>query len=165
MARLNPYTHSRGYTLLELLVVMLIAGILLGMATLQLMPTAQSVLREEAQRLAFLMENGALSAQAGGQALAWSGSSHSYRFWQRTREGEWVRIERDELLHPRSLPETATIGEVRFNDRVLEPGALLVLSPELSAKTFRVRLYNGKLYADILGNGLGKVDIHEGVMR
>jgi len=156
---------ERGFTLLEMLVALVVASIMLSMATLQLMPSAQTVLREESQRLAFLMENGAMSSQAGGQSLAWSGTGNSYRFWKRTREGEWVRIERDNLLHPRNLPETVRIGEVSFNGRRIEPGALVLLSPELSAKDFRVSLHSSELVSDIVGNGLGKVEVVAGRMQ
>ena len=152
----------RGFTLLEMMVVLVVASIMLSVVTLNLMPTAQSVLREESQRLAFLMENGAMSSQAGGQPLAWSGTGNSYRFWMRTKEGEWVRIDRDNLLHPRTLPEAVRIGEVSFNGRRIEPGALVVLSPELSAKDFRVSLLSSDLISDVVGNGLGKVDVVAG---
>ena len=152
----------RGFTLLEMLVALVVASIMLSVVTLNLMPSAQTVLREESQRLAFLMENGALSAQAGGQALAWSGTGNSYRFWTRNKEGEWLRLERDKLLRPRTLPEAVRIGEVSFNGRRIEPGALVVLSPELSAKDFRVRLLSGELLADVVGNGLGKVEVVTG---
>ncbi len=103
-----------------------------------------------------------MSSQAGGQPLAWSGTGNSYRFWNRTKEGEWVRIERDNLLHPRNLPETVRIGEVSFNGRRIEPGSLVVLSPELSAKDFQVSLLSSELVADVVGNGLGKVTIETG---
>ncbi len=156
---------ERGFTLLELMVVLVVASIMLSLATLQLMPNAQTVLREESQRLAFLMENGGMSAQAGGQPLAWSGTGGSYRFWRRTKDGEWVRIERDNLLHPRTLPETVRIGEVSFNGRRIEPGALVMLSPELAAKDFRVSLLSGNLLATVTGNGLGKVTIAEGARQ
>jgi general secretion pathway protein H len=152
----------RGFTLLEMLVVLVVASIMLSVVTLNLMPNAQTVLREESQRLALLMENGAMSSQAGGQPLAWSGTGNSYRFWLRTKEGEWVRIERDNLLHPRTLPEAVHIGAVSFNGHVIEPGSLVVLSPELSAKEFRVSLISGDLMSDVVGNGLGKVDVVAG---
>ena len=155
----------RGFTLLEMLVALVVASIMLSLVTLQLMPSAQSVLREESKRVAFLMENGAMSMQSGGQPLAWSGTGNSYRFWTRSKAGEWVRIERDNLLHPRTLAEEIHIGDVSFNGRRIEPGALVVLSPELSAKDFRVRLLSGNLYADVIGNGLGKVTVAEGVLQ
>ena len=152
----------RGFTLLEMLVVLVVASIMLSVATLNLMPSAQTMLREESKRLAFLMENGAMASQAGGQPLAWSGTGNNYRFWLRNKEGEWLRIERDNLLHPRTLPQTVGIGEVRFNGRPLEPGALVLLSPALSAKDFQVRLYSGNLSADVVGNGLGTVTVAAG---
>ncbi len=46
----------RGFTLLEMMVVLVVASIMLSVATLSLMPNAQTVLHEESQRLAFLME-------------------------------------------------------------------------------------------------------------
>jgi len=152
----------RGFTLLEMLVALVVASIMLTVATLQLMPNTETVLREEAQRLAFLMENGAMSSQTGGQPLAWSGTGNSYRFWMRTKEGEWVRIEHDNLLHPRTLPEGVRIGDVSFSGRRIEPGSLVVLSPELSAKDFRVSLLSGNLVFDVVGNGLGKVEVVAG---
>jgi general secretion pathway protein H len=150
---------ARGFTLLEMLVALVFASIMLTVATLQLMPSEQTVLREEAQRLAFLMENGALAAQAGGQSLAWSGSGNSYRFWLRSREGEWQRIERDNLLHPRNLPSDIRIGDVSFHGRRLEPGTLIMLSPELAAGNFRVTLQGNELVSDVVSNGLGKVEV------
>jgi general secretion pathway protein H len=162
VAGLNDKSVMRGFTLLEMLVVLVVASIMLSVVTLNLMPSAQTVLREESQRLAFLMENGAMSSQSGGQPLAWSGTGNSYRFWLRTKEGEWVRIERDNLLHPRTLPEAVRIGDVSFNGHRIEPGALVVLSPELSAKDFRVSLLSSDLTSDIVGNGLGKVEVVAG---
>ncbi|GAB4118937.1 MAG: hypothetical protein Fur0026_08620 [Sideroxydans sp.] len=152
----------RGFTLLEMLVALVVASIMLTVVTLNLMPSTQSVLREEAKRLAFLMENGAMASQAGGQSLAWSGSGNSYRFWKRTREGEWLRIERDNLLHPRTLPPDMHIGTVSFDERRLEPGALVMLSPELASKRLRVELRSGELTSIIVGDGLGKVKVVAG---
>jgi general secretion pathway protein H len=152
----------RGFTLLEMLVALVVAGIMLTVVTLKLMPSAQSVLRDESKRLAFLLESGAMASQAGGQSLAWSGSGNSYRFWNRTREGEWLRIERDDLLHPRTLPQDIHIGEVSFDGRRMEPGALLMLSPELASKRFKVELRSGDLNSGIVGDGLGKVEVVTG---
>lgn len=138
---------------------------MLTVATLNLMPTSQSMLRDESKRLALLMENAALASQAGGQALAWSGTGNSYRFWKRTKQGEWVRAEPDTLLRPRTLPEDVSIGAVSFDGRHIEPGSLLMLSPELAARAFQVTLRSGSHYATVNGDGLGKVSTAEGVLQ
>jgi prepilin-type N-terminal cleavage/methylation domain-containing protein len=149
----------RGFTLLEILVALVVASIMFSVLTLNLMPNAKSVLHDESERLAFLLGNGAMASQAGGQSLAWSGSSHEYRFWKRGREGGWLRIEHDNLLHPRTLPQEIHIGTVSFDGRTLEPGALVMLSPELASKRFKVELRDGDLIAEIVGDGLGKVEV------
>ena len=138
----------RGFTLLEMLVVLVVASIMLTIGTLQMMPGAQSVLREESQRLAFLMENGAMSSQAGGQPLAWSGTGNSYRFWNRTREGEWVRIEHDNLLHPRTLPEAVASAMSASRDAASNPAHWSCSAPSYRQKTFRVTLLSGDLVSD-----------------
>jgi general secretion pathway protein H len=107
----------RGFTLLEMLVVLVVASIMLTVVTLNLMPSAQTVLREESQRLAFLMENGAMASQAGGQPLAWSGTAYTSAAHQR---GEWVRIERDNLLHAH-LPEAVHMAK-SLTDAASKPG-------------------------------------------
>lgn len=152
----------RGFTLIEMLVALVVAGIMLSVITLNLMPNAQSVLKDESQRLSFLMENGAMAAHAGGQSLAWSGSGNSYRFWKRSKEGEWLPIKYDSLLHQHTLPEGMNIGEVSFDGRRLEPGSLVILSPELVARAFRVSLRNTGSISVVVGNGLGKVEVVAG---
>ncbi len=74
----------------------------------------------------------------------------------------WERIEHDNLLHPRILPDAVRIGTISFDGLSIEPGALIMLSPELSAKDFRISLLSGGLVSDIVGNGLGKVDVVAG---
>lgn len=75
---------QQGFTLVELLVVLVVIGITLGMTMVQLMPDDRAVLRQEAERLALLLENATLEAQASGQTMGWSGEASHYRFWKKT---------------------------------------------------------------------------------
>lgn len=61
----------RGFTLLELLVVLAIMAMVLGAATLALRDPAQAALAQEGQRLAAWLETGRAQARASGQEFHW----------------------------------------------------------------------------------------------
>ncbi len=150
---------QRGFTLLELLVALVVMSIMLSIAAVQLMPDEQVQLREEAERLAFLMEQAGATARAGGQALAWSGNGKEFRFWKKTRQGEWQRVEQDALLRPRSLPDAVRIAALEIGGSSAQPGAMVLLSPETAAPMFRIRLASGERQVMIAGNGIGAVAV------
>lgn len=148
-----------GFTLIEMLVALVVMSIMLGIATVKLMPDEHAQLREEAQRLAALMDQAGASARASGQALAWSGTGKEFRFWKRSKQGEWQRVEKDSLLRPRSLPGDVRIGALEMGGRAMPAGTLILLSPETAATLFRIRLVSGERQLKIEGNGLGAVSV------
>lgn len=156
---LAPRCVQRGFTLLEMLVALTVASIMLGVVAVRLMPDEQAALREEAERMAFLMESGGMAARAAGQVLAWSGAGNEYRFWKKNKQGEWVRIEQGDMLHPRSMAGTVRIAGVELAERNVQAGEKIVLSPELAAPMFRIRLASGKKQIVTSGNGLGAVSV------
>lgn len=147
----------RGFTLVELLVVLVVMGVALGMAMLQLMPDNRAVLRKEAERLALLLENAGMEAQASGRSLAWSGEQSNYRFWKKNDYNDWVRIEDDTQFRPRVLPEGIRIGQMTIEDLPVKPGDRLSLSAYGFALPFRIRLGNEYGNASIIGKSTGEV--------
>lgn len=155
----NTLIPQRGFTLLEMLVVLVVASIMLGVAAVQLFPDEQRALRDEGERLAYLLEQASLTSRAGGQALAWSVSGRDHRFWKRNKQGEWRRVEQDALLHPRSLPEGMRVTLVSVDGQAATAGEMLALSPELGAPEFELRLSSGDKVVRLLGDGLGNVKV------
>lgn len=139
--------------------VLVVASIMLGVAAVQLFPDEQRALRDEGERLAYLLEQAAMSSRAGGQALAWSASGREHRFWKRNKQGEWRRVEQDALLHPRSLPEGMRVTLVSMDGQTAKPGEMLALSPELGAPEFELRLSSGDKAVRLSGDGLGHVRV------
>lgn len=147
---------QRGFTLIELLVVMVVMGVALGLVMVQLMPDHRAPLRDEAGRLALLLENAGLEARASGRQLAWSGEKNSYRFFNKNEYG-WVRIDDDSLFRPRTLPEGVNIGEVSVEEQPLKPGEYVLLSANSFAVPFRIRLSSEYGSASVTGKSTGDV--------
>jgi len=143
----------------ELLVVLVVIGITLGMATLQLMPDNRAVLRQESQRLALLLENAGLEAQASGRALAWSGEASHYRFWKKNDYNDWVQIEDDQMFRARELPDGIRIGQISVEEVALKHGDKLAMGTSGFTVPFRVRIGNQYGNASIIGKSTGEVSV------
>ena len=93
---------ARGFTLVELLVVLVIIGITLGLASLKAMPSPRQDLQEEAQRLALLLQLARDEAIVRNRLVAFEANGERYRFMVRGDTG-WEPVTRDDLLRERSF--------------------------------------------------------------
>ncbi|MEO7558202.1 MAG: type II secretion system minor pseudopilin GspH [Gammaproteobacteria bacterium] len=95
---------SRGFTLLELLVVLLIIGITLSFASLSIGDRGrEQAVEQEAQRLAGRLTLAAQEAVLQGKEMALEIRDDSYLFVV-LDENEWRALDEDEILRARSLP-------------------------------------------------------------
>jgi general secretion pathway protein H len=131
----NKSPSPAGFTLLEVLVVLVIISVIIGFAVLAI-DTGPEELRREGSRLASLLELASEEAVMNGREWRVVLRRHGYSFEQ-LREGKWQAAE-DELFRPRQLPEELTLQlflenlEIPLNDEVAQEtarsGALLLLS-------------------------------------
>jgi len=121
---------SSGFTLVELLVVMVIIGITLGLATLNAIPSPRQDLENEAKRIALLLQLARDEAIVRNRLVAFEANGERYRFIVRGDTG-WVPVTRDDLLRERSFKNPP----LRL---VLEPAATGIGSgsPDLLRITF-----------------------------
>jgi general secretion pathway protein H len=96
---------ARGFTLLELMVVLVIISIILTFVSLSVGgdPRGEE-LQREARRLVALLEMASDEAVLSSQQLAVRFSEDGYQFMA-LRGGQWLALSEDPLLRERTLPE------------------------------------------------------------
>lgn len=132
-------------------------GIALGIVMVQLMPDDRTTLREEAARLALLLENAGLEARSSGRSMAWSSEKTHYLFWKKNDYNDWTRIEDDTAFRPRTLPEGIQINGITVEDQPLKQGEQLALSASAFALPFRIRMSNASASTSVVGKSTGEV--------
>jgi len=95
--------RQRGFTLLELIVVTLIMGLMVGMINLSSGLSRQHDVQEEIERLAALIDLAAQESIFKSTEIAIEFEDSSYRFLTLV-DGEWRAIEADRILRERQLP-------------------------------------------------------------
>jgi general secretion pathway protein H len=99
---------ERGFTLLEILVVVLIIGIVLSLATLAFHDDVNKRLETEARRLAALLTLASQEAVLQSTEMAVVFTAEDYRF-QVLEDDKWVDDAKDPVFRPRPLPEDLTL--------------------------------------------------------
>lgn len=102
---------SRGFTLLELLVVMVIVGITLGAVSFNAMPSERQVLQNDAQRVALLLQLARDEAIVRNRPIAFEAGADHYRFLL-FEENNWQVLKQDELLREREFKRSPVLFSI-----------------------------------------------------
>jgi general secretion pathway protein H len=93
-------SSAHGFTLLELLVVIVLAGILLAVVSVNTSPDPRQQLEREARRIGQLVGVAADEARIRGERVYWEADLRGYRFY--AASGDDRRLMTDDLLRERA---------------------------------------------------------------
>ncbi|MFC0251010.1 type II secretion system minor pseudopilin GspH [Massilia consociata] len=143
-----------GFTLVELLVVMVIIGITLGLASLNAIPSPRQDLQQEAQRLALLLQLARDEAIVRNRQVAFEASPERYRFVVRNDTG-WEPVTRDDLLRERTFRNAPLQLVLEPNSGVNQNALRVVFGREPVDKPFVLTLATGGNAVAIRADGVG----------
>lgn len=149
---------ARGFTLLELLLVMVIAGITLGLVTLNALPSERQALQNDAQRLALLMQTARDEAILRNRPILFESDGERYRFLIRD-ENRWEPLAQDDLLREREFKRAPV--NLMMNPPQTDPSPLLhiVFGREPVDKPFTLTLSSGDQQIAIRADGIGHYEV------
>jgi general secretion pathway protein H len=126
-ARSFAPTHrvDAGFTLIEVLVVLLIVGLAIGIVAISVGSDESRVTEREAKRLAGALEHAAATAQWRAEMLGVSAEGGGYRFWRRDADDRWSAFTGDDVLAARTLPAGITVAFVAYAGAPVAPDAIL----------------------------------------
>jgi general secretion pathway protein H len=150
--------NASGFTLIEMLVVLLIAGLMIAMVALAPSRNRRTDLAEEAQRLATLLESADDEAQVRSASIAWQPMDGGYRFLQRSESGAWHPLV-DDLLGPHRWGADVTGVSVRYTGG--NSIARVVFGDESIDTPVTITLSSGDDRLQVVGTGIGNFAVRK----
>lgn len=128
-------TGIRGFTLIEVLVVVAIAGILIAVASINLFPSDAQIARREASDVALAIEHARDTAWFGGRPTAITLNDHRLREWRLAGDA-WASGAND-----RALPPDLKVDAIHVDGQPIDPAKeRLLFLPDGFGVPFRVAL-------------------------
>ena len=153
--RYAPYRRkSYGFTLLELLVVLVIVGITLGAVTLNALPNERQVLQNDAQRIALLLQTARDEAIVRNRPIAFEAESERYRFLV-YQDNKWQVLQQDDLLREREFKRPPVIITMSPRPAGQSTPLRIIFGREPVGIPFVLTLASGDAQVSIRADGIG----------
>jgi general secretion pathway protein H len=148
--------RTSGFTLLEVLVVVVILAVLVSLATVRLAPDSRQSLREEATRLAAVLGHAHDEAIVTGAAFAWHPDANGYRFVRRDPDRVWRAVVRDAALRARTFTTGVQLAAVETPERTTNATPAIVILPTGTSGPFRITLALDEHRMRVTSDGRGR---------
>ena len=151
------YYGHHGFTLIELMVVMLLIVIVLGMVSVNLQPDRESSVRDEAKRLALLLRTAQQESILQGKIFAVAFENQGYYFLVLNPDKKFAPLPQDDVLHPRPLSPGITITKVEIEGMAETKTPRLILLPTGELPPFTITLLLDKIHWYVQGTPAGEI--------
>lgn len=150
---------ARGFTLIEMLVVVMIMGLFVGLVATIARPDDRGMLRAEAERLAQLLDLCAAESRLSAKPIAWTADGPSYRFWQFADDTGWSEIRDSDTLRERTLPQGMAVAGLRVENMRPRDTMRLEFTPYGEIPSFKIEMSLGAERYDVAGSPLGEIRV------
>ena len=154
--------RPRGFTLVEILVVLVIIALVGGLALVTLERDERRLAAREAKRFAGALEFAAARAQARNETLGVS-ADRTIRFWRREPSGErWLPLD-DDVLGARVLPEPLLATPLSYAGQRVAANTIVPLRASGRNEPFTFSLASPGWLVVLAADPLNRVSIDEPV--
>ena len=151
--------RATGFTLVEILVVMVIVALAGALAIVTFERDERRLAAREAKRFAGALEFAAARAQARNETLGVS-ADETIRFWRREPNGDrWSMID-DDVLAVHRLPEPLVAGPLRYAGQRIAANAIVPLRASGRNEPFEFSIASPGWIVVLASDPLNRVSIN-----
>jgi general secretion pathway protein H len=148
-------TGNKGFTLIEVLAVVAIAGLIVALASVNLFPTNAEIARRETGLLALAIEGARDDAWFGGRPTAVSVDEARFRQWRLGNNRRWE----PEITRERAVGEGLKVTSLYVDGQPLPPDERLVFLSDGFGIAFRMTVDVRGVARAIEGDAAGAVRV------
>ncbi len=148
---------QQGFTLIEVAVVMLVIVIILGIVSVNLGPDRETPVRDEAHRLALLLQTAQQEAILQGKIYAVTVERQGYHFLTLDENRKFRPVGDDGIFRARSMPPDIVVSSVDIEGQEDIEKPRLILLPTGELPPFTITFMRGDARWQVEGKATGKI--------
>jgi general secretion pathway protein H len=150
----------RGFTLLELLVVLAIVAVIIGLAAVRFEDSGARDTLASAEHLSIALESARDGSIYSGVPVAFSSDGVGYQFWRGDdKQHKWIALSENADLAAQKLKHDVQIVKQIVNGNERPLGERLVFQSDGLSEPFILLLQGGKSRVQIQADALGRISI------
>jgi len=151
-----PRRHS-GFTLIEVAVVMLVIVVILGLVTVNLGPDQETPVRDEAHRLALLLQTAQQEAILQGKIYAITVEREGYHFLTLDENRKFRPVGDEGIFRARSMPPDIIVSSIDIEGQENIEKPRLILLPTGELPPFTITFKRGDSRWQVEGKSTGEI--------